>query len=227
MCRKYQAVKLREDTIERRKELKTTRKIELNAKYEEIRKDECPRSLFGIPYDVASAWSSTIILGIPDLITYCCARIDCSDYDEEGLFRLSASKSNIDKYVEIFNANKDLPPFSEFRDIDTAAGIVKKFIRELPESPFRGPISSDDTPQTLLERMPIDLRMFVQMIFYIFHKVALNKEVTKMGYSNLMIVTPTLLPKGAENIYRAYVEDYDTVFNPEDLPLPKNWPHIF
>lgn len=238
MCKKYQAVALYKADENRKKEFEKRKKNEdrLRAsRLEELRVGERPPSLFGIPYETATAWSSTIILGIPDFITYCCACIDCTDYSEEGVFRLSPMKSELDKLVDIFDHNKEFPPFSEILDINVVAGVIKKFIRELPESPFSNLNFSAMTPRELIEALPSDTRRFIQLIFYIFHKVSLNKSKTKMGYTNLVIVTPTLPPVAdgkdrvnfVEKYYKVFVEDYDSVFVPEELPLPENWPHIF
>ena len=186
--------------------------------------------MFGIPYDQAVAWGSTIIPGVPDLVTYSCAFIDSSDYDEEGLFRISPMKTALDSLCDKFDRGETPPPFSTINDINIVTGMLKKFIRELPRSPFlelkRTP--EDDSPRALFEALPLDSRHFVQLLFYIFHKVVLNKDKTKMGHSNIMIVVPTLIPGSVcTKYYESFIVDYDSIFNPDELPLPKNWPHLF
>lgn len=231
VCRMYQAVKLYNDDEAKKKEYEKKRRLEDAKTIEEmfkLRTGDRPPSLFGIPYNVAVAWGSVFITGIPDFIVYCCACIDCTDYSDEGLFRLSASKTSVDRFVDIFNKGEDFPSFKEVNDINIVAGIIKKFIRELPETPFNNLKPADDSPRALIDAMPRIQRLFVQLIFYIFHKVALNKDKTKMGYNNLMIVTPTFIPTTYDpKYYRAFVEDYDSIFIPEELPFPGGWPHIF
>lgn len=226
----YQAVKLYKAEEAKKRDYEKKRKIESErrvARMKDIRSGDRPASLFGIPYEQAAAWDSTIISGVPDLITYSCAYIDCSDYSENGIFRLSPMKKTMDDLVALLNSGGKFPPFSEIKDINIPAGIIKKFIRELPESPFAGLVPADGSPRALIEAMPPDSRIFVQLLFYIFHKVDLNKDKTLMGYSNLMIVTPTLIPKSLDpDYYKAFVEDYDSIFRADELPLPKNWPHI-
>lgn len=226
----YQAVKLykaeeaKKRDHEKRKKIESERRV---ARMKEIRSGERPTALFGIPYEQAAAWDSTIIPGVPDLITYSCAYIDCSEYNENGIFRLSPMKKTIDDLVALLNSGGKFPPFSAIKDINLAAGIIKKFIRDLPESPFVGLVPVDGSPRALIEAMPSDSRLFVQLIFYIFHKVDLNKDKTLMDYSNLMIVTPTLIPQSlGSDYYKAFVEDYDSIFRADELPLPKNWPRI-
>lgn len=140
--------------------------------------------------------------------------------DEEGLFRIAGSSSKIKKVKSAFDAGL-VNLLDDIRDPHIVAGVLKSYLRELPEPLLTFQLyndwlstaeitDSDTRLQTLwkvLNSLPEANFNNVRYIIKFLAKLASNSEVNKMSSHNLAIViTPNLiwLPAEQESTHLGY-----------------------
>ncbi|CDH57283.1 hypothetical protein RO3G_08289 [Lichtheimia corymbifera JMRC:FSU:9682] len=102
-----------------------------------IDEDDEPKGIFGASLGYASQWSSLQPHGltVPDPVAKCFTEIIKRGMHIEGLFRLSGAASDVRQLANEF----DRPPYYgkhldlSTYDIHTITGVVKKYLRALPE----------------------------------------------------------------------------------------------
>ena len=72
---------------------------------------------------------------LPSIVQECIAQVDEKGMDQEGIFRLSASALTIVHYKEKYDSG-EVVDYSKIVDIHVAAGLLKLYLRELPEPLF-------------------------------------------------------------------------------------------
>lgn len=158
---------------------------------------------------------------------------------EEGIFRLSGSASSIRQLKEKFNSKHDVDLFeSELRpDMHTVAGLLKSYLRELPDPIFGGQAYSElqnlvaksgttNSSTVLMMRDFIKNTRNVNRVHYDFCvsifgflRLVISKSSTnKMNLKNVCIVfVPTL--NMSTDILSACLTDFDCIFgNAEPIP---------
>lgn len=205
--------------------------------------DEPARMIFGRDIEEALRLSNHAFNGreVPSI----CYR--CLDYlnrtgavYEEGIFRLSGSASSIRQLKDRFNSVYDVDLFdSPLRpDIHTVAGLLKTYLRELPNSVFGGRSYSDlqslvsqagGSPNAanicMMRDFVRDSRKvskvnydFCVTIFGFLRTVISKSSTNKMNLKNVCIVfVPTL--NISVDILSACLTDYDCIFGNAD-PIP-------
>ncbi|XP_023231170.1 rho GTPase-activating protein 44-like [Centruroides sculpturatus] len=140
--------------------------------------------------------------------------------DEEGLFRIAGSSSKIKKVKSAFDAGL-VNLLDDIRDPHIVAGVLKSYLRELPEPLFTfqlfndwlsaAEISDSDTRlQTLwriLNSLPEANFNNLRYLIKFLAKLASNSEINKMSSHNLAIVlSPNLiwLPIEQESTHLGY-----------------------
>jgi hypothetical protein len=171
--------------------------------------------------------------------------IDAKALDTEGIFRLSGSQVQIDKYRDQFNqgAKVDLTP-----EIDhhTVSGLLKLFFREMPEplltfdlyESFIAAQAERDTIKRirylrhLLTLLPVANRATLKYLIAFLSRVEKHAAVNKMAMHNLATVFgPNLLSLKDGDVIRlvedtplvnglvnTFIKDYDMIFSDEEPP---------
>ncbi|XP_071750559.1 rac GTPase-activating protein 1-like [Centroberyx gerrardi] len=70
---------------------------------------------------------------IPALVIYCIKEIEHRGLHEVGLYRVSGTDRLVKELKEKFLRGKTLPPLSKVEDINVITGVLKDFLRNLPE----------------------------------------------------------------------------------------------
>ncbi|AWP03147.1 putative rac GTPase-activating protein 1-like [Scophthalmus maximus] len=70
---------------------------------------------------------------IPTLVTYCIKEIEHRGLHEVGLYRLSGHERLVKQLKEKLIRGKTLPPLNKVEDINVITGVLKDFLRNLPE----------------------------------------------------------------------------------------------
>lgn len=103
--------------------------------YEPSPKPSTPKGrTFGVPLDVLINRENATL---PLIVAQCVIAIDQFGLDVEGIYRKSGSASTIAKLKQFFDFEPEVVDFRTesgfFGDIHAVAGILKQFLRELPE----------------------------------------------------------------------------------------------
>lgn len=205
--------------------------------------DEPARVIFGRDIEEALRLSSHVFDGrqVPSI----CYR--CLDYltrtgavYEEGIFRLSGSASSIRQLKERFNSVCDVDLFDSplKPDMHTVAGLLKTYLRELPNPVFGRKVYSDlqnlvsqaggrpnSSTVCMMRDFLKDLRNvckvnydFCITIFGFLRTVIAKSSTNKMTLKNVCIVfVPTL--NISVDILSSCLTDYDCIFGNAD-PIP-------
>lgn len=204
-------------------------KEDIMEEYERMRLQTLPdksNEIFGVPIEhtiigKGQGWTRTIPAIIEETIRYI---IENKGYMEEGIFRLSGRISEINALKEEynrFNGGVNISKFTE--DVHSATGLLKLYLRELPESLFVNamipkyeevlapsyPGNREKDMLALIKLIPQVCRNTLHEIFDLLRVVASYESTNKMGISNLAIIFVSTL-----------AIDYDLfnyVFNNQDL----------
>ncbi|PVD39368.1 hypothetical protein C0Q70_01998 [Pomacea canaliculata] len=94
---------------------------------------ESPNKTFGVPLDELLRQSPAESGTVPAAVKRICEHIYKHGVDQEGIFRVSGSARAMDKLKTSFNVTGDADLEGE-PDIMAVAGLLKLFLRELPDS---------------------------------------------------------------------------------------------
>jgi len=149
--------------------------------------------------------------GIAYPIQVCVSRLAELGLDEEGLFRLAAGSSKVKRLkAEIETPGLPILLSLEAADHHVLTGIIKSYLRELPDPLFGGNLYHDwleagqcedaderaDLIFNLLQHdsLPMDNFRNIQYLFRLLYEVSEMEDRNKMSASNLAIViTPNVI----------------------------------
>ncbi|GAM17457.1 hypothetical protein SAMD00019534_006320, partial [Acytostelium subglobosum LB1] len=133
----------------------------------------------------------------------------------EGIFRLSGANSQIKSMKQCFDSGEDIN-LNDCEDVHTVAGLLKLYLRELPEPLFPFDtypsfieIAKSDMPREekieslklLISLLPPANRALTRQLFHFLDKVLQNAHINKMTAVNLSIVfAPNLLKTQDTNV---------------------------
>jgi len=183
---------------------------------------------FGIPLSELIEREGTVV---PTLVTRCIDYIVKNGADQQGVFRLSGSSSEIKEYTDILDEGQEV----NFRNADVHAvtGVLKLFLRSLPDSLFPNKLYHQyiDTVEpgvlrALVLQLPEANYNLAQVLFHFLYKMAKYSDVTSMDSSNIAIVfgPNVLINKQADDLQklqdtpqilkttRAMIDDCHTIF---------------
>uniref|UniRef100_A0A6P8IJE2 Protein FAM13A-like isoform X3 n=1 Tax=Actinia tenebrosa TaxID=6105 RepID=A0A6P8IJE2_ACTTE len=195
--------------------------------------EESCKSLEGSPVP----WAVTRIV---DYLTKCGLR-------NEGIFRVSGNKKSVDMMKAAFDRDNDAD-LEEIGDVMGVAGLLKQYLRELPEPPIPQNLTQEfirihevygddnaeclDELQALLDRLPYLNYQLVKYLCHFLVRVSKEEEYNKMNTMALAIVFgPNLFrcndgleglkEQGHTNaILCKFLEDYDNLFKDDDEVSP-------
>ncbi|KAF3904073.1 hypothetical protein ABW21_db0203862 [Orbilia brochopaga] len=172
------------------------------------------------PPDVGLAIPSVVYRSIE----YLDARNACQ---EEGIFRLSGSNTAIKMLRDRFNTNVDVDLLAdeEYHDVHAIAGLLKLYLRELPNNlltrdlhgAFLEVLEDEDKINrinrlnALVHELPIENFTLLRLLASHLITVVENADVNKMTVKNVGIVfSPTLnIPAG---VFSLFIMDFASIF---------------
>lgn len=144
---------------------------------------------------------------IPALVVYCIKEIEHRGLHEVGLYRVSGSERLVKELKEKLIRGKTLPPLSKVDDINVITGVLKDFLRNLPEplltfqlnKPFMEAAEIQDDGNSLavmyqtISELPNPNRDTLACLMIHLQKVSQSVD-TKMDVTNLArVFGPTLV----------------------------------
>jgi hypothetical protein len=177
---------------------------------------------------------------IPRIIAKCCKYIELHATEVQGIFRVSAFKDDVDRLKNEFDARGDVD-FSNIDNPHLVSGILKLFLRELPEPLLTfakydefmraGKISGNEkinVLKNLVASLPEAHRLSLQRVLYTCVQIDAKKEINKMDAHNLATVLgPNLVyPKDINERASTMIQDMESA-NTIVVSLIVNYNEIF
>jgi len=177
---------------------------------------------------------------IPVIVSDSLAFIEKHGIDAEGIFRLSGSKLKLEELRSIYDKG-EVATLTDDIEVHAITGLLKQFIRELPDPIFpfnlyNDVISCFDSEKSLvdyvrfkelLKKLPIVNRKILFHLFKLLKKISLKNDVNKMPSPNIAIVwAPNLIQSLDESphialvntpicnsIIKALIDDYEKILD--------------
>lgn len=72
---------------------------------------------------------------VPELVSHCVVAIEANGLEDEGLYRKSGSSQQQRQIIQLFDSgcSFDLCDLDQFNDVSAIAGVLKSYLRELPD----------------------------------------------------------------------------------------------
>eukprot|EP00128_Syssomonas_multiformis_P016083 Colp12_sorted_trinity150504_noHs@13398 len=168
-----------------------------------------PTKIFGVPLSSA-VWPP---LEIPLVVERCIEYVTVKGMETEGIFRLSGAASQINKFKETFDKGEDAK-LSDCTDPHVVAGLLKLYLRELPEPLLTYPLYDAFVAAQRIEEQSSRLRCVravlhglpavnyavLKRLMGFLAALAEKSAVNKMAFENLATCFgPNLLRKQGEN----------------------------
>ena len=156
---------------------------------------------FGVPLVDLHARHPERVL--PDICYKCISRLYQNNLTTEGLFRVPGNKNRMRAYEIQFDQNPDQDiKFSEGEDEHTVAGLLKLFLRELPEPPIPHALYSSvlqldkisdknekiDHLREIMHKLPEHNYFLLQCMCCLLHRITRFSHINMMKETNLAIV---------------------------------------
>jgi len=184
------------------------------------------KMIFGVSLDIAAQRSDPNHL-IPSPITSCIAFIEKKGIKAVGIYRISGSLKKIQDYIYQYNCGQEVK-FPDEEDIHCVVGVLKSFLRELPEPIFTnearklfrdaGDIHEDSERiqevKKIVDSLPACNRESMKLLSFHLAEVSKCADINKMTPSNLTI---SLCPELGE-VFTTMIEHVDKVFGPLNRP---------
>lgn len=160
-------------------------------------------------------------VAVPNIVTCCCEFLRLTALESPGILRLSGSSNNINKLRDVFDAGGVVDFAREDCELDSIAGLLKLYIRQLPEPPLTFALYQDFLAvstdpaglRALVKRLPKPNYDFVNYILDFLVDIASCSDRNQMTPSNIAIVM-------GPNLLRPKVEDLMSGL--KDTPLVLN-----
>eukprot|EP01120_Amphizonella_sp_Union-15-10_P011222 TRINITY_DN4706_c0_g1_i2.p1 TRINITY_DN4706_c0_g1~~TRINITY_DN4706_c0_g1_i2.p1 ORF type:complete len:562 (+),score=95.43 TRINITY_DN4706_c0_g1_i2:42-1727(+) len=167
--------------------------------------------IFGQPIEEVLRLEYNQGLSIPIIVHDAVTALIKQGMKLEGLFRLSGNQSKVEAIKKLYDSGK--PVDLEIRDPHVIAGVLKLYLRELPEPLFTTDLymefiedydekDEEKTKKALLEtlpKLPPTHRALLKTLLMLFAKISADEE-NKMTSSNLAIcISPNLFRSSCEN----------------------------
>ncbi|KAJ1927204.1 hypothetical protein IWQ60_003133 [Tieghemiomyces parasiticus] len=160
-----------------------------------------------------------MVAGIPLFVERCLAEIETRGLEEVGVYRVPGSVAGINQLRALFDAGTWAVDLSTYSDINVVAGVLKQFLRELPEplltfqlyDGFIHAAAVDDYNERLwalkdlVHALPRPNYTLLKRLVEHLERVTDYEEINHMYSTNLAIVFgPTLLkPRPGPNSFGA------------------------
>ncbi|KAK8122514.1 Rho GTPase activator (Rgd1) [Apiospora sp. TS-2023a] len=170
-----------------------------------------PKQVFGVTLDRLYERDG---LAVPMVVYQCIQAVDLYGLAVEGIYRLSGSATHIQKLKNGFDTDSDSRnldfrnPENFFHDVNSVAGLLKQFCRDLPDPLFTAEhysgfveaakadddIVRRDSLHAIINSLPDPNYATLRALTLHLHRVMENSGVNRMNSQNLAIVFgPTLI----------------------------------
>ncbi|KAI1856208.1 hypothetical protein JX265_011720 [Neoarthrinium moseri] len=170
-----------------------------------------PKQVFGLTLDRLYERDG---LAVPMVVYQCIQAVDLFGLAVEGIYRLSGSATHIQKLKNMFDTDSDSRnldfrnPENFFHDVNSVAGLLKQFFRDLPDPLLTSARYSDfieaakvedeivrrDSMHAIINELPDPNYATLRALTLHLHRVMDNSGVTRMNSQNVAIVFgPTLM----------------------------------
>jgi len=141
--------------------------------------------------------------------------------DEEGITRLSGSNDRIQEYVRRFDRGEEVD-FSDCKDPHIVSGLLKQYLRELPETIIPNEIATRlsekdlntckvDEIQNELSQMPEPNLELLDFVLSFLKNIVAHSDKNKMNLGNIItIFSPSMKISGP--ILNSFITRYNEVF---------------
>ncbi|KAI9288288.1 hypothetical protein BC943DRAFT_318154 [Umbelopsis sp. AD052] len=187
------------------------------------------KQVFGVPLEAAVKVSPAAEgYDLPSVVFRCIEYLDAKDAAiEEGIYRLSGSSAVIKGLKEKFNTEGDFDILGskQYYDVHAVAGLLKLWLRELPNSVLTKELLMDflhtidlldrrdrvNELGRLVSMLPLPNYTLLRALTAHLIRVVQNSDVNKMTMRNVGIVfSPTLgIPAG---IFNLFLSEFDYIF---------------
>ncbi|KAI9474951.1 hypothetical protein BX667DRAFT_469997 [Coemansia mojavensis] len=189
---------------------------------------------------------------VPAIVEKCLTEIELRGLEEVGIYRVSGAAADVSRLRALFNADPDAVDLGsgDFPDINVVSGVMKQFLRELPEpimtfglyDGFINAASIDDYDERLwaikdlVHALPAPNYTVLKRLVEHLERVTDYEEVNHMYGTNLALVFgPSLLrpPPGsssfalamsnlghAQSVIKNLILQYHWIFNVEEEAEP-------
>jgi len=176
-----------------------------------------PTVVFGVPLDQVKK-----INNVPNVLEETIQYLEQKGLDEEGILRLAGGANEIKQLKSVYDSGQT-PDFAKCSDIQSVAGVMKLYLRELPRplllitSGLKTIIDSDESASlsgSLIEELnniPEVNYYTMKRLFGFLHQVTLHSGKNKMTSSNLAIVFHPTLQISME-LLEIMISQYPKVF---------------
>lgn len=180
---------------------------------------------------------------VPYIVEHCIKYIEEKAMEVEGIFRLSGSQVQIDRYRDEFNSGVMVDLSNEI-DAHTVSGLLKLYFREMPEplltyslyDSFIAAQNEKDSAKRvryvrhLIKSLPEGNRETLKYLMAFLRRVEKYSDVNKMAIHNLATVfAPNLLKPQEGNMLQVvqdtplvngivvtFIEEFDAIFSEEE-----------
>ncbi|KAJ2454658.1 hypothetical protein EV183_001406 [Coemansia sp. RSA 2336] len=189
---------------------------------------------------------------VPAIVEKCLTEIELRGLEEVGIYRVSGAAADVSRLRALFNADPDAVDLGsgDFPDINVVSGVMKQFLRELPEpimtfglyDGFINAASIDDYDERLwaikdlVHALPAPNYTVLKRLVEHLERVTDYEEINHMYGTNLALVFgPSLLrpPPGsssfalamsnlghAQSVIKNLILQYHWIFNVEEEAEP-------
>ncbi|KAJ2080065.1 hypothetical protein H4R24_003336 [Coemansia sp. RSA 988] len=189
---------------------------------------------------------------VPSIVEKCLAEIELRGLEEVGIYRVSGAAADVSRLRTLFNADPEAVDLGSggFHDINVVSGVIKQFLRELPEplmtfnlyDGFINAASIDDYDERLwaikdlVHALPTTNYTVLKRLVEHLERVTDYEEINHMYGTNLALVFgPSLLrpPPGsssfalamsnlghAQSVIKNLILQYHWIFNVEEEAEP-------
>jgi len=176
--------------------------------------------IFGVPLADAIQRSKTES-GLPIVIEHSLAVLVTAAPTVEGIFRISGSKAEIIELKMAYDRGEDVD-LKIIEDYHVVAGLLKLFLRELPEPVFPCDtyfafvsitkqrcefVNAKESLKENLNKLPKENYVLLDKLFYVLCLISKESNKTKMNASNLAIVFGPNLLRAPQNSEERLIMD--------------------
>ncbi|KAL2890985.1 Rho GTPase-activating protein 27 [Ceratocystis lukuohia] len=153
-------------------------------------------------------------LAVPMIVIQCLQAVDLYGLSMEGIYRQNGSKAHISRLKNMFDTDSTMPqldfrvPENFFHDVNSVTGLLKLFLRELPDPLLTrqnhqslieaAQIEDDtlrrDTLHAIINSLPDPNYATLRALTLHLHRVMEHSHITRMNSHNLAVIFgPTLM----------------------------------
>jgi len=177
-----------------KKKNQTKNRGEIHLRFKLKNKWEANRKIFGSPLQQVLVVGNNQTVDIPIFCEQAISEIEKRGLDQEGIGRISGSAPKIEEYKNAIDDDRSVDLSNE--DVHIICGLLKLYLRELPEPLFTFDLYNDflesrsdlKSLQELLNKLPRPNKMLLRRLLILFGKIAAYTHLNKMTAATIATV---------------------------------------